>query len=106
MRGGERRENGEDGCAGFSQPLDRVMARRHQRARNTKILRDVEIVERIADEEDFVGRDAEPCDEIPPERDLAVRVDIIETGNMIELGREAEVGDDFVERFMPVGGQD
>ncbi len=106
MRGGERREIGEDRGARFLQTLDRMMAGRDQRARDAEFLCDFEIMQRVADEEDFIGCDAESGHEVASERDLAVRMDVVEAGNMIEVGREAEVRYDFVKRLVPVGRKD
>jgi hypothetical protein len=66
------------------EPLDRVMAGRDERAIDAEFAGDLEVMQRVADEQNGVGRDTKPADEIAAERDLAVRVDVIEAGDVLE----------------------
>jgi hypothetical protein len=84
------------------EPLDRVMAGRDERAIDAEFAGDLEVMQRVADEQNGVGRDTKAADEIAAERDLAVRVDIIEAGDVLEESREAEVGDDLVKRLVTI----
>ncbi len=77
-----------------------------ERARDPQMAGDFEVVERVAHEENFGGREAEPADEFTPEREFRVRVNVIETGNVIEVRRESEVRDDLVEGCVAIGGED
>lgn len=86
-----------------SEPLDRVMAGRDERTIDAELAGDFEIMQRVSDEQNGVGRDTKAADEIAAECDLAVRVDIIEAGDVLEKCREAEVGDDLVERLVAIG---
>ena len=62
-------------------------------------------MQRVADQQDVAGWDAEFCDPGAPCIRLAVRVDVVEAGQADEAGRQAEMGDDLAQRFPAVGGQ-
>lgn len=105
MGGGEVLERGEDGRAGLTEALERMMACGDERAGDAEFAGDVVVVEGVADEENLGGWDTEAGDQIAAEREFAVGVNVIESGDVVEVGGETEVRDDLVERLVAVGGE-
>jgi hypothetical protein len=77
---GEGGEVGENVAAAGPQAVGRMMAGGDERAVDAQFARDFQVVPRVADEEDIARRDAEQADEVLPESDLAICMDVIEAG--------------------------
>ena len=60
----------------------------------------------VPHEKNLGGSDGEASDECVAEGEFAVGVDVSESGDMLEVCGEAEMLDDFVQRFLTVSGED
>ncbi len=103
---GECGEVSENGRATEVQSFEGVVAGGDERAVDTQFAGDFAVVQRVTDEEDSGGSDGEAADEIVAEGEFAVGVDVIESGDVVEVGGEAEMLDDFVQGFVTVSGED
>lgn len=89
-----------------AQPIDRVVTGGHERAVDADRMRDIEIMQRVADHQHLGGRQTEFGEPGAAEFGFAVRVDVVEAGEPDEAGGEAEVRHDFLQRFLAIGRQD
>ncbi len=76
-----------------------------EHAVDAQLVRDLEVVQRIADQQEVVARQPEFLHPGAAERGFAVRVDVVEPQQAGEVSVEFETRDDFTERLVPVGGQ-
>ena len=84
------------------QSLEGVVPGGDEGAVNPQFAGDFEVVQRVPHEENSGGSDREASDEFVAEGEFAVGVDISESGDVVEVCGEAEMLDDFVQRFLPV----
>ena len=71
----------------------------------SQLARDFGIVERVADQENMGAGHSEAGDEVVTEGQFAVGMDVIQAGDMIEMGGEAEVRDNFQQCLVAIGGE-
>lgn len=81
-----------------------MVARGDERAGDAEFAGDVVVMEGVADEENLGGWDTEAGDQITTKSEFAVGMNVIEASDVVEVGREAEVRDDLVERLVTISG--
>ncbi len=88
------------------QSLEGVVPGGDESAVNPQFAGDFEVVQRVPHEKNLGGSDGEAPDEFVAEGEFAVGVDVSESGDVVEVCGEAEMLDDFVQRFLTVSGED